>query len=121
MEGSVHAHPETDQNFPMSFAEVRAFWEKLLEFSSGGKNPYIAAMLDDPTNQEQIANWTGVPGLVVPGRDMRNKELRTIDLLMQQKSIRRPGVPPVAVAPGMPPFAAPSGPEHELEPSSAAG
>jgi len=117
MQGSVHAHPETDQNFPMSFAEVRAFWEKLLEFSSGRKNPYIAAMLDDPTNQEQIANWTGVPGLVVPGRDMRNKVLRTIDLLMQQRPIRRPAGPPAMAVPGVPPLVAPPEPDDDLMPS----
>jgi hypothetical protein len=100
MRGSVHAYPETDQNFPMSFAEVRAFWEKLMEFGAGGKNPYLNAMLDDPTNQEQIANWTGVPGLVVPGRDMRNKVLRTIDLLMKQKPIRKPAAaPPLGMMP----------------------
>jgi hypothetical protein len=89
MQGSVHAYPETDQNFPMTFAEVKAFWEKLVEFGAGGKNQYLNALMDDPTNQEQIANWTGVPGLVVPGRDMRNKVLRTIDLLMKQKPVRR--------------------------------
>lgn len=88
MEGSIHAYPETDQSFPMTWQEVKAFWDKLIEFGSSGKNPYINAIMDEPANQEQIATWTGVPGLVVPGRDMRNKVLRTIDLLMQQKAIR---------------------------------
>jgi hypothetical protein len=87
MEGSIHAYPETDQSFPMTWQEVKAFWDKLIEFGSSGKNPYISAIMDEPANQEQIATWTGVPGLVVPGRDMRNKVLRTIDLLMQQKPI----------------------------------
>jgi hypothetical protein len=73
MQGNVHAYPETDQGFPMTFAEVKAFWERLIEFGAGGKNPYVNALLDEPTNQEQIATWTGVPGLIVPGRDMRNK------------------------------------------------
>jgi hypothetical protein len=53
--------------------------------------------MDEPSNQEQIATWTGVPGLVVPGRDMRNKVLRTVDLLMQQKPVRV-AQPPSAVA-----------------------
>lgn len=90
MEGNIHAYPETDQSFPMTWQEVKAFWEKLIEFGASGKNPYINAIMDDPTNQEQIATWTGVPGLVVPGRDMRNKVLRTIDLLMQQKPVPVP-------------------------------
>jgi hypothetical protein len=89
MQGNVHAYPETDQGFPMSFAEVKAFWERLIEFGGGGKNPYVNALLDDPTNQEQIATWTGVPGLIVPGRDMRNKVLRILDLLMQQQPIEQ--------------------------------
>lgn len=102
MEGNIHAYPETDQSFPMTWQEIKAFWEKLIEFGASGKNPYINAIMDDPTNQEQIATWTGVPGLVVPGRDMRNKVLRTIDLLMQQRpvpvsSAAEGGQAPVAV------------------------
>src|SRR5262249_14930398 len=87
MEGNIHAYPETDQSFPMTWQEIKAFWDKLIEFGASGKNPYINAIMDEPSNQEQIATWTGVPGLVVPGRDMRNKVLRTIDLLMQQKPL----------------------------------
>jgi len=89
MEGDVHAYPETDQGFPMTFAEIKAFWEKLIEFGAGGKNPYVNAILDDPANQEQIATWTGVPGLVVPGRDMRNKVLRVLDVLVQQQPVKQ--------------------------------
>src|SRR5215813_6187659 len=88
MEGNIHAYPETDQSFPMTWQEIKAFWDKLIEFGASGKNPYINAIMDEPSNQEQIATWTGVPGLVVPGRDMRNKVLRTIDLLTQQKPAR---------------------------------
>jgi len=80
---------ETDQGFPMTFAEIKAFWEKLIEFGAGGKNPYVNAILDDPTNQEQIATWTGVPGLIVPGRDMRNKVLRMLDVLVQQQPVKQ--------------------------------
>jgi hypothetical protein len=89
MEGNVHAYPETDQSFPMTWQEVKNFWEKLIEFGNSGKNPYVNAILDDPTNQQQIATWTGVPGLVVPGQDMRNKVLRIIDLLLQQQPIKQ--------------------------------
>jgi hypothetical protein len=87
MEGNIHAYPETDQSFPMTWQEIKQFWDKLIEFGASGKNPYINAIMDEPSNQEQIATWTGVPGLVVPGRDMRNKVLRTIDLLMQQRPL----------------------------------
>src|SRR5215472_6083069 len=90
MEGNIHAYPETDQSFPMTWQEIKAFWDKLIEFGASGKNPYINAIMDEPSNQEQIATWTGVPGLVVPGRDMRNKVLRTIDLLMQQRPVQMP-------------------------------
>ena len=50
---------------------------------------YVNAILDDPANQEQIATWTGVPGLVVPGRDMRNKVLRVLDVLVQQQPVKQ--------------------------------
>lgn len=121
MQGSVHAYPESEQNFPMTYAEVKSFWEKLMEFGGDGKIPYLSAVMDDPTNQEQIANWTGVPGLVVPGRDMRNKVLRTIDLLMKQKPRRKPMIPAAAAAappgmlpPGGPPIAPPAPEDDDL-------
>ena len=87
MRGSIHAYPETDQGFPMTHAEIKDFWEKLIEWGSSGKNPYANAMLDEPANQEQIAIWTGVPGLVVPGRNMRNKVLQIIDRLRKEQPI----------------------------------
>jgi hypothetical protein len=87
MRGSMHAYPETDQGFPMTHAEIKDFWEKLIEWGSSGKNPYANAMLDEPANQEQIAIWTGVPGLVVPGRNMRNKVLQIIDRLRKEQPI----------------------------------
>ncbi len=104
MKGNVHAYPETDQGFPMTYAEVKAFWERLITANSSGKNPYINAIMDDPENQEEIATWTGTPGLVVPGRDMRNKVLQQIDQLMQGQPIPtmvpvpggQPGAPPMA-------------------------
>jgi len=87
MRGSIHAYPETDQGFPMTHAEIKDFWEKLIEWGSSGNNPYANAMLDEPANQEQIAIWTGVPGLVVPGRNMRNKVLQIIDRLRKEQPI----------------------------------
>lgn len=84
MRGSIHAYPETDQGFPMTHSEISAWWNKLIEFAASGKNPLANAILDEPANQEQIAIWTGVPGLVVPGRDMRNKVLQIIDRLMKE-------------------------------------
>jgi len=85
MQGSIHAYPETDQGFPMTHDEIKAFWEQLIQWASSGKNPYANAMLEEPTNQEQIATWTGVPGLVVPGRAMRAKVLQIIDRLQQEE------------------------------------
>jgi len=104
MKGNVHAYPETDQGFPMTYAEVKAFWERLITANAQGKNPYINAIMDEPENQEEIATWTGTPGLVIPSRDMRNKILQQIDQLMQSKPIPttvpipggQPGAPPMA-------------------------
>jgi hypothetical protein len=104
MRGNVHAYPETDQGFPMSYGEIKAFWERLITANASGKNPYINAIMDEPENQAEIATWTGTPGLVVPGQDMRNKVLQQIDQLMQSKPIEtmvlvpggQPGQPPMA-------------------------
>jgi len=87
MRGYIHCYPETDQGFPMSHAEIKAWWEQLIEYAASGKNPYANAVLDEPANQEQIATWTGVPGLVVPGREMRNKCMQVIDRLMKQPPV----------------------------------
>jgi hypothetical protein len=84
MRGSIHAYPETDQGFPMTHAEISAWWQQLIEYASSGKNPLANAILDEPANQEQMAIWTGVPGLVVPGKEMRNKVMQIIDRLMKE-------------------------------------
>jgi hypothetical protein len=104
MKGNVHAYPETDQGFPMTYAEIKAFWEKLIMANESGKNPYINAIMDEPENQEEIATWTATPGMIVPGRDMRNKVLQQIDKLMQGKPIRTT-VPIPGGQPGQPPMA----------------
>ncbi len=89
MQGSVHAYPETDQNYPMSHADIQQWWNDLIKEGGSGKNPFINAIMDEPGNQEQVAIWTGVPDLVVPGRDMRTKVLRVIDLLMKSQTIQK--------------------------------
>jgi hypothetical protein len=85
LQGSVHALPETDQGFPMSAAEMRDFWMNMIQQAE--RNPFAQAVMEDPGNQEQAAQTIGVPGLVVPGRDMRNKVLRILDMLMEQKPV----------------------------------
>lgn len=85
MRGSIHAYPETDQGFPMSHSEISAWWNQLIQYASSGKNPLANAILDEPANQEQMAIWTGVPGLVVPGREMRNKVMQIIDRLVKEQ------------------------------------
>ncbi len=85
LQGSVHALPETDQGFPMSASEMRDFWMNMIQQAE--KNPFAQSVMEDPANQEQAAQTVGVPGLVVPGRDMRNKVLRILDVLMEQKPV----------------------------------
>lgn len=96
MRGAVHAYPDTDQGFPMTRLEEKAFWDEMFQAASTGKNPYAEAVLDDPENQERIANSTGVQGIVIPGQDMRSKCLRTIDLLLKAA----PSKLSIAAAPG---------------------
>lgn len=108
MRGSIHAYPETDQGFPMTHSEISAWWNKLIEYAAGGKNPLANAILDEPANQEQIAIWTGVPGLVVPGKEMRNKCMQIIDRLMKE--------PPVQTMAPVPNPADPTGQSQIMQP-----
>jgi hypothetical protein len=83
VQGEVNAYPESDQGFPMTYAEMRDRMEKML--FQGAKNPLIQAMLDDPTNQKLMAMYVGPPGMVVPGDAERAKLKQILDRLANEQ------------------------------------
>lgn len=85
LQGEVHAHPDEDQGFPMTAGELRQRWQNLVDGAE--KNPVIAALFDDSTNQVQAATALGMPGLVVPGEAMSNKVLQIIAQLLKSEPI----------------------------------
>jgi hypothetical protein len=85
LQGSVHAHADTDQGLPVTAAELRQRWMDLMQ--AAASNPLAQAIFDDPTNQEQAATALGVPNMVVPGAAMRSKVLQIIDRLLQGEAV----------------------------------
>jgi hypothetical protein len=80
MKGSVHAEPETDQGFPMTYSEIKSFYEQLMQSSD---EMLVQWLMSEPANVDNAIRYIGVPGLIAPGASMRTKILRVIDQLMQ--------------------------------------
>ncbi len=85
LQGSVHAHSDTDQGLPVTAAELRQRWTDLMQAVTN--NPLAQAIFDDPTNQEQAASALGIPNMVVPGAAMRSKTLQVIDKLLRAEAV----------------------------------
>src|SRR5581483_425668 len=81
MKGQIHAHPETDQGFPQTYAEIRDRIERFIEMAKD--NLYIQAMLEVPTNQKIVALYTLPSNMVVPKDAKRKKVLQVINQLIQ--------------------------------------
>lgn len=82
MQGNIHVIPSTDQTFPMTHAEIKAWWDRLVE--AAPQNPVIQALLDVPQNRKSLIAYSGVPGLEEPDGEMYDKVLRILDLLQKQ-------------------------------------
>jgi hypothetical protein len=87
MKGTVHAERDTDQGFPMTAAEIRAFWQDIV---ANPENPFTQALLDEPENVDNAIRFIGVPGLKAPKGAMRGKMLRTISQLVNGKPVEMP-------------------------------
>jgi hypothetical protein len=87
MKGSVHAEPETDQGFPMTYAEIKAFFENLINSKN---DTLIEWLFSEPKNIDTAIRYTGVPGLVAPGAAMNTKVLRIIDQLVKSAPVQQP-------------------------------
>lgn len=87
MKGSVHAERDTEQGFPMTAAEIRAFWQDILQ---NAENQFVAVLMDEPQNVEACIRSLAIPGMVAPKGAMRGKMLRQISQLIQGKPMTQP-------------------------------
>ena len=79
-EGKAKWTPETDENFPDSYAEkVNKFNAFVQQFGSSAAGQ---AILQQPDNQAFAKNLLGLEELVIPGADSRDKQLVEINELL---------------------------------------
>lgn len=95
LRGNLVAYPETDEDFPTLWSEIRAVVMSLLDST----DPGIQEVKSLPENADFIKRAIGLTELVFPGEDSRNKQYVEIDRMRGQQPI------PMGVGPdGMPLF-----------------
>lgn len=82
LKGNITVHPEADV-FPASWSEIRQNVLQLLQ----SPDPYIQNVLTNPLNADQVKQYIGVPGLVLPEEDNRSKQFREIDELLRGEPV----------------------------------
>jgi hypothetical protein len=82
MKGSVHAERDTEQGFPMTAAECRAFWQQIME---NAENAFVQELMEVPENVDACIRSLAVPGMVAPQGAMQGKMLRYIAQLIKGK------------------------------------
>ena len=87
LKGNVTVHAEADA-FPVSWTDVRQNVLQLMQSS----DPYIQQLLAHPLNAEQVKNYIGAPGLVLPEGDNRSKQFRELDLLLRSEPVFDPAL-----------------------------
>lgn len=77
MKGSVHAEPETDQGFPMTWSEIRDFYLNVMQ-QGGEMLDYLAS---EPENVDNMLRYMSIPGLIAPGANKRDRLLIILNAL----------------------------------------
>lgn len=88
-EGNCQVYLETSEQMPASWDQKAAAIDKML--NSG--NEALLAWITSPQNLEIVAEALGVPELEIPGRNERNRVLRTIMQLLEQQPVMLPAAP----------------------------
>lgn len=87
MKGSVHAEPETDQGFPMTYADIKAWYQQLFQSAD---TEMVQWLMTEPENMDNAIRYIGIPGLVAPGANMREKMLQVINVLIKTPAVEQP-------------------------------
>jgi hypothetical protein len=86
VKGSVRAEPETDQAFPMTWAQIKDFFMNLLDSAN---QMLLDWLIQEPKNIDTMMRYVGVPGLVAPGQAMRDKALGIFGKIISTKPARQ--------------------------------
>lgn len=84
MKGSVRAIPETDQGFPMTYAEIKDFFMNLLE---SGNEMLLDWLIQEPDNVDMMMRYVAPPGMVAPGSAMKDKALAVLGELAKSRPV----------------------------------
>lgn len=83
--GSAICTADTDASFPESTNARRQTYQTMMAASE--RNPILAQVMADPNNQELGHEIMGLPDLVVPGAESRNKQLIEIAQLLRESPV----------------------------------
>jgi hypothetical protein len=83
--GNFRCVPDTDSSFPETWSArknaVVQFFQAAIE------NPVLLEAANQPDNLELAREYSGLDDLVIPGAESRNKQLREIEQLLQEKPV----------------------------------
>lgn len=96
MQGNIHCFPEASDAFPVTWDEKSTRYQQLV--IAGDKNPQLAAILAQPDNMAQGLDWMGLPEIVIPQVEDRDKQLEEIDQLLSEVPVPNPAVAQAAMA-----------------------
>jgi hypothetical protein len=85
--GNVRAYPDLDSSFPETTNAKR---QTFMGLAGQADNPMIAETLAEPDNQEMAHDLIGLPDLVIPGAEARQKQLLEIQKLLKETPIPPP-------------------------------
>lgn len=83
--GSAICKADSDASFPESTNSKRQAYQTLM--AAAERNPILASVMSDPNNLEYGHMIIGLPDLVVPGAEARNKQLIEIKQLLAEVPI----------------------------------
>jgi len=93
--GKAICKADTDASFPESTNSKRQSYQTLM--AAAERNPILAGIMSDPNNLEYGHEIIGLPDLIVPGADSRNKQLIEIKQLLAEPPIP-PSMPEIIAA-----------------------
>lgn len=79
LKGNVTAHPDADEDFPTTWAEIRENILNLMKEAPDIAQKYLL----HPANSPLLKKLIGSPEIVSPDEDNREKQYREIDMLQQ--------------------------------------
>ena len=96
IKGSIHAEKDTDQGFPMTYADQKAFWSDLVQ---NADNVFAQMVLAVPENLDAAIRFICPPGFKAPDGALRGKMLQILAILVKTAPVQ--GADPVTGAPTM--------------------